>query len=216
MSAVNFGAGPDEHRFVDISSQRRTPTSISKLTVVCVALLASTLAAGTVTFTVLQTSRAAFTASTDDGANNWTTGSVALSDDDGGSVMFNATNLAGGASLVKCIAVTYSGTLTSGVSVKLHGTASGALGDYLDLTIEEGSGGGFGSCAGFTANSTIYNGEADDFATSHSNWSNGLATGWSPNANPTTSVFRFTVAVQSDNNAQSKTASATYTWEAQV
>ncbi len=216
MSAINLSASPDEHRFVDTVRVVRTAAPTSKLALVGVALLASTLAAGAVTFSVLQTSRAAFTASTDDGANNWTTGSVALSDDDGGSVMFNATNLAGGASLTKCIAVTYAGSLTTGVSVKLYGTASGALGDYLDLTIEEGTGGGFGSCAGFTANSTLYNNEVDDFAASHSNWSTGLATGWSPNANPTTRVFRFTVTVQNDNNAQSKTASATYTWEAQV
>jgi hypothetical protein len=216
MSAINPVGSPDEHRFVDTGRVDRTAVPTSKLALVGVALLASTLAAGAVTFSVLQTSRAAFTGSTDDGANNWTTGSVALSDDDAGSVMFNATNLAGGASLTNCIAVTYSGSLTTGVLVRLYGSSTGALGDYLDLTIEEGSGGGFGSCTGFSANSTLFNGEVDDFAAVHSSWSTGLSTGWSPNANPTTRVFRFTVTVQNDNNAQSKTASATYTWEAQV
>ncbi len=210
MSQVN------RRRRSDDTVHVQTRTEYSKLTLLGTALLASAIAAASVTFGVLQTSRAAFTASTDDGANNWTTGSVALTDDDGGSVMFNATNLAGGASLSKCIVVTYSGSLTTGVAVKLHGTASGGLGEYLDLTVDEGTGGTFASCAGFTANSTIYTGEVDDFATDHSGWANGLATGWSPNANPTSRVFRFTVTVQSDNAAQSQTASATYTWEAQV
>jgi hypothetical protein len=188
----------------------------SKLALAGAALLASVTGAGLVTMGVLNTSRAAFSTSTADGANNWATGTVALSDDDGGSVMFNASNLTGGASLSKCITVTYSGSVTTGVTTGLYGSASGALADYLDLTIEEGTGGGFSSCTGFTASSTVYSGEVDDFASAHTNWATRRNTGWTPAANPSTRVFRFTVAVQNDNAAQNKTATATYTWEAQA
>ena len=43
---------------------------------------------------VITGSRAAFTATTDNTANNWAAGDVAISDDDGGATaMFNALNL---------------------------------------------------------------------------------------------------------------------------
>ena len=115
--------------------------------------------------------------------------------------------------MVKCIAVTYTGTLVSGVNVKLYGTASGALAQYLDLTVDQGTGGGFGSFAGFSGSQT-YSGTVNAFAATYTNFGTGLA-GFAPVANPETHVYRFTVTVQSNNAAQSKTATADYTWEAQ-
>ena len=84
---------------------------------------------------------------------------------------------------------------------------------YLDLTVEQGTGGGFSSCTGFSG-TQIYSGTASGFAGTHTNFGTGL-TGWSPTATPDSRTYRVTVTVQNDNNAQSKTATADYTWEAQ-
>jgi hypothetical protein len=167
-----------------------------------------------VSVSVLQYSRAAFTATSANTANSWSTGSVAISDDDTGTAMFNASNMTGGQSIVACIKVTYSGTVTNGVAVKLYGTSSGALAPYLNLTIEQGTGGSFSSCAGFSG-SQIYSGTVSGFSSSYTSFASGLA-GWSPSSTPDSKVYRFTITVQNDNNAQSKTASADYTWEAQA
>ena len=190
-----------------------TSTRVPKRSIVAVAAIASLIAAAAVSISIMQYSRAAFTATTSNSSNSWATGSVVLSDDDAGSAMFSSSNMTAGQSVVKCIAVTYSGTLTSGVSVKLYGTSSGALASYLNLTVEQGTGGGFGSCAGFSG-SQIYSGTVSGFAGSYTSFGTGL-TGFSPVANPETHTYRLTITVQNDNNAQNKTASADYTWEAQ-
>jgi hypothetical protein len=168
--------------------------------------------AALVSVSVMNYSRAAFTATTSNTSNNWSTGSVALSDDDSGTAMFNASNLTGGQSVVQCIKVTYSGSVTP-ATIKLYGTSSGALAPYLNLTIEQGTGGSFGSCAGFSG-SQIYSGTVNGFSSTYTNFGNGLSA-WSPSSTPDSKVYRFTVTVQNDNNAQSKSASADFTWEAQ-
>src|SRR3954470_270014 len=55
---------------------------------------------------VWQSSYAAFSGTTRNSGNNWSTGSVALTDDDAGSARFQATNLVPEATDTKCIAVT--------------------------------------------------------------------------------------------------------------
>ena len=186
---------------------------VSKTSVLVVVGVTVLLVVSVVSVVIMQYSRAAFTATTGNSSNSWATGSVVLSDDDSGSAMFSSSNMTAGQSVVKCIAVTYSGTLTSGVSVKLYGTSSGALASYLNLTVEQGTGGGFGSCAGFSG-SQIYSGTVSGFSATYTNFGTGL-TGFSPSANPETHTYRFTITVQNDNNAQNKTAAADYTWEAQ-
>jgi hypothetical protein len=190
-----------------------TTTRVPKRSIVAVVALTSLVAAAAVSISIMQYSRAAFTATTANTSNSWATGSVVLSDDDAGSAMFNSSNMSAGQSVVKCIAVTYSGTLTSGVNVKMYGTSSGALASYLNLTIEQGTGGGYGSCAGFSG-SQIYSGTASGFSATYTSFGTGL-TGFSPTTNPETHTYRLTITVQNDNNAQSKTAAADYTWEAQ-
>ncbi len=190
-----------------------TSSRISRRAIVAVVTVTALIAAAAVSISIMQYSRAAFSATTSNSANSWATGSVVLTDDDAGSAMFTSANMTAGQSVVKCIAVTYSGTLTSGVNVKLYGTASGALASYLNLTVEQGTGGGFGSCVGFSG-SSIYSGTVSGFGSTYTNFGAGL-TGFSPSANPETHTYRVTITVQNDNNAQNKTAVADYTWEAQ-
>ncbi|MGA2512612.1 MAG: hypothetical protein ABSG37_03230 [Candidatus Limnocylindrales bacterium] len=161
-------------------------------------------------------SRAAFSATTANSANSWSSGTVVLADDDSGSAMFTVTAMKPGSSNVKCIAVTYSGSLTP-ATINLYGTVAGSgLSTYLTTTVEIGTGGSFSSCTGFISTSTIYSGTLANFGTTYTNWATGLAT-WSPASTPDSRTFRVTTTLPSGtgNAAQGLNATATFTWEAQ-
>ncbi|MFN0284913.1 MAG: hypothetical protein ACKVZ6_23410 [Kineosporiaceae bacterium] len=167
---------------------------------------------------VYQASNAAFTASTSNGSNTWSSGTVLLADDDSSSVMFQATNIKPGSTGIKCINVTYSGTLAG--QVRLYVTSpSGTLGQYLDLAIEEGTGAAGGaslSCSGFSAGSTITAGGETlaSFATAHTDFASGVSA-WAPTGvSSEARSYRVTYTLQDDNAAQNKSAAATFTWEA--
>src|SRR5690349_17704619 len=92
---------------------------------------------------VVRTSTALFTSQTANTSNSWQTGSVLLGDDDTGSALFDATadgHLTGGQVLTRCIAVTYTGSSTSGVAARMYASAAGPLASYLDLRVREGTG----------------------------------------------------------------------------
>ena len=165
---------------------------------------------------ILTASFAAFSDTTENTGNTWTAGSVTLTDDDSDSVMFNVSAMTGGQTETKCIVVTYSGTLLPS-DVNLYGVSGGTgLDAYLDVTIDEGTGGSFASCAGFTLTSTIFaTNTLNNFATNHTNFTNG-AGAWLPAANPESRTYRFTVTLQDNNLAQGLNATATFTWEAQA
>ncbi|MEM7094855.1 MAG: TasA family protein [Actinomycetota bacterium] len=158
-------------------------------------------------------SQAAFSDTTENTTNAFTAGSVTLTDDDAATALFNATGMNPGTPVTECITLTYSGSFTP-ATVRMYGTATGALATYLDTTIEVGTGGNFGDCTGFTPSSTIYTGTLAAYAASHVDWASGLGV-WSPAASPESRTLRFTVDVQDDNNAQGLSASADFTWEAQ-
>lgn len=161
---------------------------------------------------VWQASTAAFSGTTANGSNSWSTGTVSLSDDDASSAMFSATGLRGGNTGNRCITVTYGGSVTS--AVKLYASSTGSLAPYLNLTVEEGTGGSFASCTGFSATSTLYNGTVSGFSTASSAYANGVSS-WAPTGSGQARSYRFTYTVQDTNAAQGLTGSATFTWEAQ-
>jgi hypothetical protein len=164
---------------------------------------------------IVTASVAAFSDTTDNSGNTWSAGTVVLTDDDSGSAMFIVSDMAPLATVTECIAVTYSGSLLPS-DVNLYGVSGGTgLDAYLDVTIEEGNGGIFGNCTGFTPTSTIFTGTLTSFAATHTNFATG-AGAWNPAANPETRVYRFTVTLQDDNAAQGLDATATFTWEAQA
>jgi len=165
---------------------------------------------------IVTASIAAFSDTTDNSGNTWSSGTVVLDDDDGGSgVMFIVSNMAPLATVTECILVTYSGSLLP-ADVNLYGVSGGTgLDAYLDLTVEEGSGGVFGNCTGFSATSTIFTGTLTSFAATHTNFGNGAGV-WDPAANPESRTYRFVVTLQDNNAAQGLNATATFTWEAQA
>jgi len=98
---------------------------------------------------VWQGSNAAFSSHTRNVGNSWETGSVALTDDDNGSAMFNEQNLTPGDAGSKCIVVTASSSVPGVVKFHLDDLAANGLEDYIQFKMEMGTGGSFGDCTGF-------------------------------------------------------------------
>ncbi len=164
---------------------------------------------------IVTASIAAFSDTTDNSGNTWSAGTVILTDDDAGSATFIVSDMAPLATATECIVVTYSSSMLP-ADVNLYGVSGGTgLDAYLDVTVEEGSGGIFGNCAGFTPTSTIFTGTLTSFAATHTNFATG-AGAWNPAANPESRTYRFTVTLQDNNLAQGLNATATFTWEAQA
>ena len=164
----------------------------------------------------------AFSSTTTNSGNSFAAGTVFVDDNDAGSAMYSVSNQAPLASTVRCIKVTYGGTMAA--DVRLYtASAIGAVGDYVNLTVEKGSGNPtFPTCTGFASESTVYSGELDDFASAHGSYANGVAafpgaqTQWNQND---TLVYRFTLTLQDDNNANGgatplSSGSHAFTWEA--
>jgi len=165
----------------------------------------------------------AFSSTTVNSGNEFAAGTVFIEDNDAGSAMYNVSAQVPLASLQRCIRVTYRGTLPA--DVRLYTTSAiNPLGDYIDFSVEKGTGVSdpFSGCTGFAAQSTIYNGELDDFATTHSSYASGVnhypgaQTQWDLND---ALYYRFTLTLQDDNNANGgltplTTGLHSFTWEA--
>lgn len=161
-------------------------------------------------------SYAAFSATTESPDNNWSAGTVKLTDDDAGSAAFVAANLKPGATGSSCLTVTSTGSLPA--AVKLFGTGAAAtkdLASFLDLTIEEGTGGGFGSCAEFTATGTAYAGTLGDFGTTRASYGAGVGTWRTTGSGAETRTYKVTYTLRetTPNTAQGGTAGIAFTWE---
>ncbi|MBL8931288.1 MAG: hypothetical protein JNL54_14305 [Kineosporiaceae bacterium] len=167
---------------------------------------------------VRQGTNAAFTATTSNGASNWAAGSVTIGDDDSGTALFTASGLVPEDTGSKCIRVTYTGTVTSAVKLYVSSSA-GSLADYLDVVVEEGSGGGnvgdFSSCSTFSG-STIYSGTLAAMASAKTGFATGVGS-FAPTGSGQFKVYKFTYTLNelTPNGQQSETASATFQWESQ-
>lgn len=172
-------------------------------------------------FVVMQSSESAFTATTVNSANAFSAGTVAIVDDDTASAMFTVTNMKPGDSAVDCIVVTYEGTIANPAAVKLYSgnyTDSGDFADYLNVTVEEGTGGSFGSCGGFSATGTIVSSVVlSTFDTTYTNYATG-AGAWDPSGTPESKTYRFTIELDggTPDAEQGESVSAlVFTWEVQ-
>ena len=198
--------------------QTRRPARRATKVASLVAIPAAIAVSGLV---VSQASYSAYSASTENPTNNWATGSVALSDDDGGTAAFSVANLKPGATRTKCIAVTSSGTLPS--TVKLYATHQASTNDlaaHMRLTITQGTGGSFGACTGFaplTSGARLYDGTLEAFGYAATSYTSGLGN-WSPTGKADeTRTFRLVYTVDADapDSTQGGTAAGGLTWEAQ-
>lgn len=142
---------------------------------------------------VWQSSYAAFSGTTRNPGNNWSTGSVALTDDDTGTARFQATNLVPGNTETKCIAVT-ANTSVPGV-VKAYAvnpiTSAQKLENHIKVSVAYGTGGGFGTCTGFTNEGVaVANISLADFAGA-SNFANGVGS-WPVTSGTQTRTYQIT------------------------
>lgn len=162
---------------------------------------------------------AAFSSTTENPGNSFTAGTVDIGDNDAGSFMYNVSGQRPGTSVVRCIKVTYTGTLDA--DVRLYTTSSMNAGaQYMDLTVEEGISDAtvFPNCGTFVAESTVYSGTLANFGGTRNSYANGavtypgVATKWVANDSL---VYRFTVSLQDVNAAQGATSGTHgFTWEA--
>jgi hypothetical protein len=172
---------------------------------------------------------AAYSATTDNAANSFATGTVELTDNDNGAALLTLAAAVPGATDTGCITVTYTGSLAS--AVRLYGTTStggtGGLDAYLDLRIRRGSFTGaasaFDACTNFTPDSTDYGSGAgvvydgtllaypDDHATGVVDPPAGGAETWTTGESH---VYELQVTLRDDINAKGKTANQIFTWEA--
>ncbi len=163
-------------------------------------------------------SYSAFSATTVNPTSNWTSGTVALSDDDSDTALFTASNLKPGATGTKCIAVTSTGSLAS--AVKLYGTSYSTTKDLasnINLKVEQGTGATTSSCAGFTGATTLYDGTMTAFGTTKTGFATGVGS-WTPTgtASETKSYkVTYTLSTTTPDTAQGGTAALGFTWESQ-
>ena len=188
-----------------LSRHSKIVGSLIRLTAIASALLMLTVL-------VVTRSEAAFSDTTSNASNSFSTGSVVLTDDDLGATMFTAATLTPGVPQIECITVTYSGTLVP-ADIRLYAVTAGALNVYLDTSIDVGTGGVFGDCSGFVPVAKLYTGTMQNLGTSHVDWASGIAT-YTATTNPQSVTVRFTVDVQDDINAQGQSSTADFIFEA--
>lgn len=109
---------------------------------------------------VYQASYAAFTGQTRNSGNEWSTGSVRLTDDDNGQARFRVANMLPGDTETKCIKVTADASVPStvkGFTINPVTSVQG-LENRLLISIVAGNGGGFADCTGFAPLADATNG----------------------------------------------------------
>jgi hypothetical protein len=118
-----------------------------------VAPLAVMAAAGV----VWKASYSAFSADTRNAGNAWSTGMVALTDDDAGSARFTVTNLVPAQTETKCIKVTSSASVPGTVKLYLLNAVTSVAGleNHIKLTVTSGAGGTFADCTGYASSATV-------------------------------------------------------------
>lgn len=139
-------------------------------------------------------------------AGSLNAGTISLVDDDEGRSLFDLSDMVPGRPVVHCIEVTYDGSIVP-VELAMQAQAAGELARYLDVTVEDGRGGGFDDCSAFRPNGLVFDGTLDELA----------ASGWLPlgdilNTGDGVS-FRISFDVQDRQEALGRSASTSFLWE---
>jgi hypothetical protein len=167
-----------------------TDTSKSRRLAVALATPVAILAGAAM---IWQASYAAFSGATRSSGNSWSTGAVALTDDDAGAARFQANNLVPGATDTKCIKVTATATVpgvVKGYALHLVPSPQG-LEDHILVSVREGSGGGFNSCTGFTSESSLITDMPLSTLATFSDYAHGMG-GWNVTAGTQSRTYEVT------------------------
>lgn len=174
-------------------------------------LLASTTVVGVLAAVISAVVFSAFSSTTENAGNSFSTGSITLTDNDAGSALFNVSGATPGATATRCIKVTYASTGSVNASVKLYGTTGGTgLDQYLDVAITRGTGDA-ADCSDFAGATSVYSGTLQGYPDNYAAGIDDPDASWS---NGESATYRIAVTVQDDNAAQGLNASQTFTWEA--
>ena len=206
MSARDLGS-------TTVHVHRRRGRSLNAL---ALQLSALALAFILVALLVVTSSRQAFVAQNDNIANQVSSATVDLADNDASTAMFaNVTGLIPGTNVDRCIDVTYTGSVDpTAVLLYASGAPTGTLAPYLDLTIDVGADtpDAFRTCTSFVSTGTVYTGTLAAFATGHAGYATGVTT-WDPSASPETRTFRLRLSVQDTSAAEGLTSTFGFSWE---
>ena len=163
----------------------------------------------------------AFSATTVNAGNTFDAGTVVIADNDANSAMYNITAAKPDDVVVRCIQVTYTGSLDS--TVPLYALApSTRSGSTSTSSIDKGTGMArpFPNCTGFTSRRTSTPERSASFAAAHTNFGNGVVA--NPGAQTVVEPERHArVPLHADaagrRRAQPGCTSGThsFTWEAQ-
>jgi predicted ribosomally synthesized peptide with SipW-like signal peptide len=162
---------------------------------------------------------AAFSDTTSNSGNEFSTGTVTLTNNSTSAMFNNVTGATPGAPATdRCIKVAYTGSLAATVKLYTTDVSSGALSQYVDVTVTPGTYSGpdpaFPLCTGFTpdAGGAIYTGTLDAFRQNKNNYTNGVTAVAAPS---TVYKFSYTLNASAPNSAQGATTGThSYTWEA--
>jgi len=190
-------------------------------------LLASAVACGLAVVVAGAATWSSFAQTTANPSNSFSAGTVAISDNDAGTTL-SIPALSPGVSSSGCIKVTYTGSLAS--AVRMYASTTGALAQYLNLTITRGTQTSptFPSCTGFSADSAnyigagagvMYSGTLSNLASSYTNFASGLVDApGSPQSWSGGSAHSYMLTVSlpagAPSAAQGLSSTATFTWEA--
>lgn len=155
---------------------------------------------------VYQASYAAFSGTTRNSGNDWSTGTVTLTDDDGGAARFQVTNMLPDQTETKCIKVTANATVDStvrGYTLNPSVTAARGLENRIFVKILSGNGGTFADCTGWTNDSGLPDQEATlaQLATKNS-FANGIG-GWAVTAGTSTKTYKISWRFDTTGMSQS-------------
>lgn len=168
---------------------KKPSTRVSKITAAAATPVAVVVAGGL----VWQASYAAFTGQTRNSGNDWSTGEVALTDDDQGAARFQVTNLTPGDTQTRCITVTANATVPGVVKGYAVNPVfpSPDLAQRIKISIREGSGGSFASCTGFVAAGTVVTGSPLTTLAQANTYDSALG-GWNVAAGTQTRTYEIT------------------------
>jgi hypothetical protein len=177
-------------------------------------LLASVLLVGVTASLAAFGVFSAFSSQTSNPGNNFSAGTVNISDNDGNTAAYSLTGVKPGSTQSSCVRVVYTGSLDSDVHLYTPETI-GSLSPYVNLTIQPGTQATPNlNCSGFTASgSPAYSGALSAWQTAHSDYASGLnvlpgasATKWATND---AVVYKITATLADDNNANGVSSALT-------
>jgi hypothetical protein len=189
------GNDETDHRR-DLTTTRRTSRSFAAA--VAVLLLATLVANRT---------SGALTRVPANAAAAMSSGTIELNDDDGGRSLFDIDALTPARPIERCIDVRYSGSILP-ADLRMKADADGPLRDYLDVTIDSGSGGNYDSCDGFEADDDVFAGTLAEFVDNE--WTE-VGTFFNTGDSRT---FRITMQLQDRSEALGQTTNVEFGWEA--